>query len=102
MAKFGGPIVDRFSAGLDDLSRKDQADSAAVLRVLKRTGKFSVFEASENQTIADTMTRIMRSGWVETLGGEYPWTAVRVTQAGDAFLAACGGERPNDTRPDNG
>ena len=83
-------FVDRFSAGLDDLSRKDQGNTAKVLAVLKRTGEFSCFEASENQTIAATMTRLLKSDRLESLGGAYPWTKVRVTPAGEEFLRTSG------------
>ena len=80
-------MIDRFTAGLDDLSRKEQRDHVAVLRVLHRTGRFSVFEASANQGIAGTMTKIMQSGWVVDVGGEYPWTKVRLTDAGLRLIA---------------
>ena len=78
--------IDRFSAGLDDLSKKDQRDDAAVLRVLKRTGRFSAFEASDNEGIAATVTRLLRDKLIESIGGEYPWTKVLVTAAGEAVL----------------
>lgn len=87
-----GIHIDRFSAGLDDLTRKQQADHVAVLRVLQRTGRYSVFEATDNQTIAKTMDRLISANnkggaLVKTLGGDYPWTAVELTDAGRALLA---------------
>ena len=75
--------IDRFSAGLDDLSRKDQGREDAVLRVLKRTGRFSAFESSENETIARTVDRLFANKLIESIGGEYPWTLVRLTEAGE-------------------
>ncbi len=48
-----------FSAGLDELTRKQQADHMEVLRVLHRTGRYSIFEATKNQTIAKTMVRLL-------------------------------------------
>lgn len=107
-------IVDRFSAGLDDLTRKQQADHIAVLRVLKRTGRFSAFEASENDTIARMMTRLLTKSLttVEPDGTKhkhgvmlewedcgYPWTKVKLTPAAEALLAAasppeCQGAKP--------
>ena len=98
-------FVDRFSAGLDEMKRKDQRDHLKVLSVLARTGKFSCFEASENMTIARTMTALMHGPLVESYtpdeyrakpepGGAkgpdqdtYPWTFVRLTEAGRKALA---------------
>ena len=48
--------LDRFTAGLDDMKRKDQADPEKVLAMLREIKRFSVFEASENPVIAKTMT----------------------------------------------
>lgn len=97
-------FVDRFSAGLDDMPRKDQRSQIKVLRVLARTGKFSCFEASENQVIAGTVTALMHGPWIERYvpdsykgkpepGGAvapdqdtYPWTFVRLTDAGREVL----------------
>ena len=91
----------RFSFGLDDLTRKQQRDYVAVLRVLKRTGGFSAFEASANDTIATTMTRLLNKGLtivrpdgrrveygrlLEVTGGAYPITKVRLTPAGEQLL----------------
>lgn len=81
-------FLDCFTAGLDDLTRKQQASTEAVLRVLKRTGRFSVFEATENQTIANTMTRLCRGPLIETDNScGYPWTKVQLTAAGEALIA---------------
>jgi hypothetical protein len=86
--------IDRFSAGLDDLTRKQQADPVAVLRVLKATGRFSVFEATDNDIIARTMTRLVHKGYqgygrlieIDNSCG-YPWTKVKLTEAGERLLA---------------
>ena len=80
-------FIDRFSAGLDDLTRKQQASVTEVLAVLDRIGRFSVFEATENQTIARTMTRISKSGYVDmdhSCG--FPWTTVKLTDKGRELL----------------
>ncbi len=67
----------RFSAGLDDLTRKQQGNPEAVLAVLRRTKRFSVFEATDNQIIAATMTMLCKSGWITTDNScGYPWTNV--------------------------
>jgi hypothetical protein len=96
-----GVRFDRFTAGLDDLTRKQQASTEAVLRVLKRTGRFSVFEATENQTIANTMTRLCHSALIETDHScGYPWTNVKLTASGEALIA--GKETPHSCAPDRG
>ena len=86
-----GVFICSFTSGLDDLPRKQQAQFEPVLRVLEATGRFSVFEATANQTIAKTMTRLMRSGYVESMGGAYPWTKVRLTEAGKKLIATSKG-----------
>jgi hypothetical protein len=76
-----------FSSGLDDMPRKDQRDIAKVLRVLERRGRFSVFEATANQTIATTMTKLSHSDLIETDNScGYPWTKVKLTDAGKRYL----------------
>jgi hypothetical protein len=76
----------RFSAGLDDLSRKEQADPAVVLSTLKRLGRYSCFEASDNRVIAKTMDSLHDRGLLDTTCGEYPWSTCSVTPRGEQFL----------------
>lgn len=84
----GGVFVDRFSAGLDDLTRKQQGSIEAVLRVLDRTGRFSVFEATENDIIARMMTTLVRGKFIETDDScGYPWTKVKLSDLGRNTLA---------------
>jgi len=93
----GAIFIDRFSAGLDDLTRAQQADPIAVLKILHRTGKFSCFEASENMVIARMVTRLIHKALIlkdskgvktefgqllTVTGGEYPWTTVKLTPGG--------------------
>lgn len=59
-------FIDTFSTAIDDLPRADQANQLKVLAVLAQTGRFSCFEASANQTIARTMTALMRGPLVES------------------------------------
>lgn len=94
-------ILCRFSAGLDDLTLKQQRDTVAVLRVLHERGRYSVFEATANDVIARMMTRLHHKGYsvvrdgvrtdygrlIETVGGEYPWKYVRLTEGGLRLLA---------------
>jgi hypothetical protein len=69
------------------MPRKDQRDIAKVLQVLERRGRFSVFEATDNQTIAATMTRLSHSDLIETDNScGYPWTTVKLTDAGKRYL----------------
>lgn len=94
--------IDCFSAGLDDLTRKQQADHIEVLRVLARTGRYSIFEATENEVIARTMDRLLwkscrtvvggvrmfngRGLLLTRIGGQYPWVEVALTEAGKRLL----------------
>lgn len=80
-------FIDRFSAGLDDLTRKQQRDPKRVLEVLRRTKRFSVFEATENQDIARTMT-MLRDQKLITVDNSpgYPWSNVSVTRKGLKLL----------------
>ena len=94
-------FIDRFSGGLDDLTRKQQAEPAAVLRVLQKTKRFSVFEATDNDVISRTVSRICQKGCevvkpdglrkkygklLEMVGGNYPWTHVELTDGGIEYL----------------
>jgi hypothetical protein len=90
-------FIDSFSSGLDDMPRKDQRDIAKVLRVLEQCGRFSVFEATDNQTIATTMTKLFHSGLIETDNScGYPWTKVTLTDSGRRYLQDA---QPNNTDP---
>lgn len=94
-------IICCFSSGLDDMKRKDQRDVVKVLRVLAAAGRYSVFEATANQTIARMMDKICHKGCtlvgpdgtkrtygklLKTLGGNYPWTYVELTDGGRKLL----------------
>lgn len=81
-------IVCSFSTGIDEMPRKDQRDHLKVLRVLARNKRFSVFEATSNQAIARTIAYLInKSGLVKTVGGDYPWTNIEITDAGADALA---------------
>lgn len=79
-------IVDRFSAGLDDLSRKEQKDHIAVLRVMSKMTRYSVFEATENESIARTLDYIIKARLIKHTGGSYPWANFELTDAGRELL----------------
>lgn len=74
--------IDSFSTSIDDLTRKQQGDMVTVLRCLARDKMFSAFDASANQTIARTITRLLSGGYVKDIGGGYPWTKVEITEKG--------------------
>jgi hypothetical protein len=91
------------SAGLDELSRRSQGDIAEVLLVLSKTGRFSVFEATDNPVIANTMTALMNGGLnrkallVKT-GGAFPWTEVELTDEAKEIVAKVAHEKANGLR----
>jgi hypothetical protein len=76
----------RFSAGFDELTRKQQRDPKVVLETLQRLGRFSVFEATENQGIATTLTLLLERGLFNQVSIQYPWLKVEITEAGEKFL----------------
>lgn len=94
-------IVCSFSSGLDDMKRKDQRDVVKVLRILAQCGRFSVFEATANQTIANMMDKILHKGCtlvqpdgskraygllIKSIGGAFPWTEIELTEGGKQLL----------------
>lgn len=84
-------FVDRFSAGLDDLTHKEQQSPIVVAAALAKLGRFSVFEATENQTIARTMTCLADCGWFKfdnSIG--FPWTKVTLTDKGHEAIFKAG------------
>ena len=81
-------IVDNFTSGLDDLTRKQQRDIAIVLKVLEKHKRFSVFEATANDVIARTMDEVYKGKYVRDTGGAFPWRNVELTDAGRALIGA--------------
>lgn len=87
----GAILIDNFSSAIGEMKRKDQRNPLKVLRVLLAHPKFSVFEATDNRTIAKTLDGLQDQGLIEHIDREtmgYPWTKVRVTDKGHAALAA--------------
>lgn len=82
--------VDTFSS-LPDLTQAQQADRQLVMRLLHKAGRFSCFEASDNPTIAATMTALCKMQIVETDTENfgYPWTGFKLTRAGYRFAFGC-------------
>lgn len=94
-------IVSSFTSGLDDMKRKDQRDVVKVLRILAECGRYSVFEATANQTIAAMMDRICNKACtmvgpdgkkcaygrlINLVGGNYPWMHIELTDGGKRLL----------------
>lgn len=80
--------IDRFSAGLDELTRKQQASDVEVLKKLSGMTRFSIFEATENDTIARKMDSLRERKLIEVdnEGHGFPWSGVSLTEAGLALL----------------
>ena len=80
--------IDSFSVGIDELKKKDQANHLVVLKMITDAGRFSCFEASDNPTIARTMTRLCSGPLMETdiQTCGYPWTLVKLTDEGRKAL----------------
>ena len=68
--------VGSFGIGLDEMPRRDQADPEVVLNRLRLSGRFSIWDATSNQTIANTVQRLCDSGRLETENEGFPWTKV--------------------------
>lgn len=81
-------FVCSFSGALGDMKRKDQRDRLKVLAVLKTSPLFSVWDASDNQNIANTMTDLNTNGMIDYPDPQpgYPWSEARVTEAGMKLL----------------
>jgi hypothetical protein len=104
MARTGVCFIDTFSVGLDEIPLKE-ITTERILSILSKTGRFSIFEVTANPTIARAMTGLMKSHLVEKYTPEsyfgklepagmrghdrdtYPWTYVRLTEAGRKALA---------------
>lgn len=81
-------FVCSFSGALGDMKRKDQRDQLKVLAVLKASPRFSVWDASDNKGIANTMTDLMTDGLIDYPDPQpgFPWSKARVTEAGMKLL----------------
>lgn len=77
-----------FTVGIEDMPTRKQRNPYDVARVLARHGRFSVFEATDNEVIAATMDWLHASGWFDfdTESCGYPWTKVALTEAGRTAL----------------
>lgn len=88
-------FIDRFSEGLDDLTRKQQRSKVEVLKQLSKMNRFSVFEATANQTIAGTMDALCHEELIEIDNScGFPWSKVSLTDKGKAMIEPTKGELP--------
>ena len=94
--------IDKPPRSVAEVPRAQQGDAVAVLRAIKAAGGFSAFEASANDTIARTITRMCHKGYsvvaadgkrtdygrlIETdLSYGYPHTKVTLTEGGERLL----------------
>lgn len=76
-------FIDSFTNGLDELTRRQQRDRQTVLRHLDIAKRFSVFEATANKVIAETMDSLVRDSLIAVDNSPgYPWSNVTLTKAG--------------------
>lgn len=69
-----------FSA-LDELPKNQRGNTLKVLSLLHKVGRFSCFEVEGK--LCDTITYILGpSGYIESTGGSYPWTTVKLSEKG--------------------
>lgn len=75
-------FISRHTAGLDDLTRREQKDEEKVLRRLHEIKQFSVFEATDNPVIAGMMDWLLKAGHIEITPKGFPWSDVKLTESG--------------------
>lgn len=75
------------SIGLDELTQKQARNPKLVLRILAEKKRFSVFDATANLDIANTMTFLGEHEFFKTAGGHFPWLNIELTEKGKAYIA---------------
>lgn len=75
------------SIGLDELKPKQARNLKLVLGIIAQHGRFSVFDATENKVIANTMTKLGQGGYYNRTGGSFPWCNIKLTDKGRNLLA---------------
>lgn len=80
--------IDYFGSAIGEMKRRDQSDNFKVLLVLKASPRFSVFDATDNQSIAKTLTRLMDLAFIEYPAPQpgYPWAVAAITEKGIKFM----------------
>lgn len=71
---------------LADLPEKRHGSERSVLRAIRATAnkngvcRFSVFDATASDAMAETMDSLIQKGRIVECGGSYPWTECKVTK----------------------
>ena len=80
--------VDCFTS-LHELKNKGQGDTIKVLKVLHKIKRYSIWDATENPTIARTLDRICRANLI-TVGADsaFPWLECVLTVRGLKMIGA--------------
>jgi len=65
-------------------------DHIEVLKCLHQIKRFSIFEATENQGIANCMQELSDSVCIEITPDHYPWSDVRLTDKGLKMIKEAG------------
>lgn len=81
----GACFLDSFSS-FNHLTQRQKKSPIWLLRSLYPKGRFSVFEATESNSIAKSFSKLSEWGWIKNLGGQYPWIEVEVTEKGAKAL----------------
>jgi hypothetical protein len=81
-------FMDSFSGAIGDMKPADKNDMRKVLAVLDKTPRFSCFEASERPAIANTLTDLMLSGYIEYPKPQpgFPWCRAVITDNGRSLM----------------
>jgi hypothetical protein len=81
---------------LADLPEKRHGSERSVLRAIRATAdkdgvcRFSIFDATSTDAMAETMDSLTRKGRIVSCGGEYPWTLCKVTKRASRKWATSG------------
>lgn len=70
-------FIDTFSA-FDELPKKYWGDDNTVLEMLKKVGRVSTFEM--NQTLMNTLNRLVAKGKITDLKSGYPWHSYKINE----------------------
>lgn len=81
-----------FSGSLAELPKKYRSNLKAVLTLLKKDGRFSIWDATEHPSLARSLTRLKEIGLIEYAQPqpEFPWQQATVTKAGEDYLSGVG------------
>lgn len=83
-----------FSGALATLPAKYRRDQTAILQVLRKHPRFSVFDATEHKALATTLDRMKDRGLISYPDPqpEYPWIRAHLSDKALALLDRISGE----------